>query len=359
MRIDSTRQILASSVRGRWIVGAVALGVAVISLLLLLAASSASAGSKYPWVEGSGDRVPLFDAPEFMDIDQPFHISHGWADDKLSSKYPKQSLYFMLSADGQLVEHTAISDCDPAWGLDVDCQLYLYDFPDGLRSLFPDAEEGTQVHFEGFWYGPCRFLAETTDLPEPFECPYDKWNPTVLGLHQVVEIQFGEPEPVPIVFVSFPSGSLVGNSFVTESSGFEYLAGGDIETGWIASEEISDSEGQVFFEEAAIGVTFGDVVGIRHVGAEQEATLQTWNLTFDLYDGDTASGSADPELNGNAVFVCWDNNLEGEANEGGCTDADIADGAWGATDLGLEPDWTAFIQLHDEDGDIQEVIYMP
>lgn len=129
---------------------------------------------------------------------------------------------------------------------------------------------------------------------------------------------------------------------------------------WVtASGEVSDSEGQVFFEGAAIGVTFGDVVGVRHVGAGQEATLQTWDLTFDSYDGDAASGSADPALNGGAVFVCWDNNLEGEDNEGGCTDADIVDGGWEATGLGLGTDWTAFIQLHDEDGDIQEVIYTP
>ena len=357
MRTDSTRQILAPSSPGRWI--AVGVGVAAVSLLLLLLASSASAGSKYPWIEGSGERVPLFEATDFMEIDQPFHISHGWADDKLSSKYPKGSVYFMLTADGQLVEHTAISDCDPAWNLDLDCQLYLYDFPDGIRSLYPEAEEGTQVHFEGHWYGPCSYLAETSDLLEPFECPYDKWDPTVVGLQQAVEIQFGEPEPVPGVHVSFPSGRLIGQSFVAGSDGFDYLVGGDPETDWIASGEESNSEGEVAFEGAALGVTMGEVVGVRHVVAGQEATLQIWNLTFDFYDGDTASGSADPGLNGHAVFVCWDNGLEDELNEGGCTDADIVDGGWEATGLGLEVEWTAFIQLHDEDGDTQEVIYSP
>ena len=136
----------------------------------------------------------------------------------------------------------------------------------------------------------------------------------------------------------------------------EYLVGGD----WVPSAEASDPEGQIFFEAAAVGVTFGDVVGVRHSVAEQEATLQTWDLTFDVYDGDTASGTADPALNGHALFVCWDNNLEGDDNEGGCvSDADIIDGNWTAGDLGLDPGWTAFIQLHDEEGDVQEIVYTP
>ncbi len=126
-------------------------------------------------MEGSGDRIPLAGLPEFMDVDQPFHISHGWLNDKLFTKYPKGSAYFLLSIDGNLIEHTAISDCPPEWvEVPGNCELYLYDFPEGIRTIYPDIEEGTQVHFEGFWMGPCTFMDQTPDLLEPFECPYER-----------------------------------------------------------------------------------------------------------------------------------------------------------------------------------------
>jgi hypothetical protein len=88
------------------------------------------------------------------------------------------------------------------------------------------------------------------------------------------------------------------------------------------------------------------------------AQLTIVQLTYGTFDEGTATGVAAAELEGRTLFVCWDNNVDPGAI-GGCTDIVIGAGVWEATELPSESTWTNFIQLHDQEGDIQEVVYTP
>jgi hypothetical protein len=161
-----------------------------------------------------------------------------------------------------------------------------------------------------------------------------------------------EPPEPPTITVSLPSGDIHGNGFIPFHDEAQYQIAG---AGWVTAGQVT-GDGSVDVFGVASGVVPDNVVEMRIEGDGLLSQLTIVHLTYSTFNLGIATGAAASELEGKTLFVCWDNNVDPDSISD-CTDIEIGDGVWEATGLPSESTWTNFIQLHDEEGDIQEVIY--
>ncbi len=152
-----------------------------------------------------------------------------------------------------------------------------------------------------------------------------------------------------MLHVLLPDGDLDGSGFAPLTDGFEYLFGDDPsdEDDWYAWVGSSGDE-DLNMPGVVAGATVGDWVGIRNVGEGQVAIHQIIALTFDHWDGDTASGTIDPTANGVAM-VCWWNPLDPE-NSWGCEEDNVDSGTWQVNGLGASVTYDPLAYFQADDG---------
>lgn len=152
--------------------------------------------------------------------------------------------------------------------------------------------------------------------------------------------------------VSLPSGNVHGDGFTPLNDEAQYQIDG---AGWIPAGQVNE-DGSVEVLGVASDVEPGEVVEVRIEGDFLLAQLTIVGIEYVSFSEGSASGTAALDLQGHPLFVCWDDGLDPGFSD--CTEIEIGEGVWEAI-TPSQVAWTNFIQFHDEEGDIQEVIYTP
>jgi hypothetical protein len=301
----------------------------------------------------SKQSISVPDSPRFtvlagdMEIDpgEPFHLLHGYDAEDLSGLIGNRFEVHVFMDGTELAPTEVGCAIDEPTKADCD-KLFVWDFPEGLQE---------SAYFGVRWIAPCAtWIGFEWDGQTVVESCVDN-NAPMTNLIGDATLFVGEsPDEGPTVTVSLPSGNIHGSGFIPFHDEAQYQIAG---TGWIAADRVTE-DGSVDVFGAASEVVPDDVVEMRIEGDGLLAQLTIVQLTYGTFDEGTATGVAAAELEGRTLFVCWDNNVDPGAI-GGCTDIVIGAGIWEATELPSESTWTNFIQLHDQEGDIQEVVYTP
>jgi hypothetical protein len=300
----------------------------------------------------SKQSISLPESPRFtvlagdrsLEPGEAFHLLHGYdaedLDGLIGNRFEVHVFMDGIELEptdvGCAIDEPSKEDCD---------KIFIWDFPEGLQE---------SAYFGVRWIAPCATWIgfEWDDQTVVESCVDD--NALMTNLIGDATLFVGEsPHEQGTITVSLPSGNIHGSEFIPYHDEAQYQIAG---AGWITAGQVTE-DGSVDLFGVASGVTPDDVVEMRIEGDGLLSQLTIVHLTYSTFNIGTATGTADSELEGKTLFVCWDDGFD--PGDSGCTETVIGEGVWEATGLPSESTWTNFIQLHDNEGDIQEVIYTP